>query len=113
MHRRLVAADQDAPAPQIAQILHRLFRFFRQAQQPVGIVAEQPACFGQRGVFGSPVNRRSPTLSSSRRTAWLMAGWVRWSFMAALEKLRSEATVRKTVIRLIPCCRPAFRPAFR
>ena len=25
--------------------------------------------------------------------AWLTAGWVRWSFFAALEKLRSAATV--------------------
>jgi len=41
-------------------------------------------------------NSRSPTLSSSRRTDWLTAGWVRCSFMAALEKLRSAATLRNT-----------------
>ena len=28
--------------------------------------------------------------------AWLTAGWVRWSFLAAFEKLRSAATVAKT-----------------
>ena len=40
-------------------------------------------------------NSRSPSSSSSRRTAWLTAGWVRWSRAAALEKLRSVATVTK------------------
>ena len=40
--------------------------------------------------------RRSPVVSSRRRMAWLTAGWVRRSFLAAREKLRSAATVAKT-----------------
>src|SRR6185312_12452232 len=40
-------------------------------------------------------NSCSPSSSSSRLTAWLTAGWVRWTLAAAREKLRSSATVRK------------------
>src|SRR5690606_28596816 len=39
---------------------------------------------------------RSPTASSSRRTAWLTAGCVRPTRVAAFEKLRSAATAAKT-----------------
>ena len=57
VHRRFVGADQDAPAPQVAQVLDRAFGLFRQAQQALGVVPEQPAGLGQRGVLGGAVEQ--------------------------------------------------------
>src|SRR5919108_972696 len=45
--------------------------------------------------FDERSNSCSPSSTSSRRTAWLTAGCVRWTFAAAREKLRSCATARK------------------
>ena len=42
-------------------------------------------------------NSRSPSSSSRRRIAWLIAGWVRCSRLAAFEKLRSAATATKAL----------------
>src|SRR4029450_10890643 len=52
-------------------------------------------------------NNRSPTSSSIRRTAWLMAGWVRWRRRAAAEKLRSVARARNAA-RSGSCIRTAY-----
>ena len=60
VNRRLVAADQDAAAAQVAQVLDRGLGFLREPQQPVGVVPEQPASFGQRGVLGGAVEQALP-----------------------------------------------------
>ena len=55
---------------------------------------------------------RSPAAPSSRRMAWLTAGWVRRSFRAAREKLRSAATATEDAEILEASCahsRPAKR----
>src|SRR6185436_16889033 len=46
-------------------------------------------------VFDERSKSCSPSSNSSRLTAWLTAGWVRCTFAAAREKLRSCATARK------------------
>jgi hypothetical protein len=55
MHRRLVGADQHAPAPQVAQIADGGFGFLRQPHQPVPVVLEHPARFGEGSCFRRPV----------------------------------------------------------
>ena len=48
VHRGLVGADQDPAAPQVAQVLDRAFGLFGQAQQALGVVAQQAPGLGQR-----------------------------------------------------------------
>ena len=50
VHRRLVGADDDAPAADLLQLAHGHFGVRRQAQQPAGILLKQPPRFGQRAV---------------------------------------------------------------
>ncbi len=57
VHRRFVGADQDAAAPQVAQVLDRAFGFLGQAEQTLGVVAQQPAGVGQGGVLGGAVEQ--------------------------------------------------------
>ena len=57
VHRRLVGADQHAAAAQVAQVLDGAFGLLGQAQQALGVVAQQPAGVGQRGVLGGPVEQ--------------------------------------------------------
>src|SRR5262245_168403 len=56
-------------------------------------------------LFEERSNSCSPRSFSSRRTAWLTAGWVRCTLAAAREKLRSSATARKMrrEVRSINC----------
>ena len=55
VHRRLVGANQHAAAAQVAQVLDGNLRLLGQAQQPLGVVAQQPPGVGQGGVLGGPV----------------------------------------------------------
>ena len=57
VHRGLVGPEQHAAAPQVAQVTHRRFGFFRQPQQPLGVVAEQPARLGERRILGGAVEQ--------------------------------------------------------
>ena len=57
VHRGLVGANQDAPAAQVAKVLDRDFRFLGQAQEPLGVVAQEPSGVGQGGVLGCPVEQ--------------------------------------------------------
>ena len=87
---RLVGADDDAAAPHLLQLADRGLRLGGEPQEPGGMLAQQDA--RPRSACRCATIRsksRSPSSSSSRRMAWLMAGWVRWSFLAAFEKLRS------------------------
>ena len=74
VHRRLVGADENAATAQVAQVAHGAFGLVGQAQQALGVVAEEASGIGQTGVLGGPVEQPLATLSSSRRTAWLTAG---------------------------------------
>ncbi len=60
MHRGLVGPDEDPPAPQVAQVLHRALGLFGQAEQALGVVAEQAPGFGQGGVLGGAVEQPLP-----------------------------------------------------
>ena len=50
-------------------------------------------------LFDDRSNSCSPRSASRRRIAWLTAGWVRCTFAAAREKLRSCATARNVFER--------------
>ena len=91
-----VGADEHAAAPQVAQLAHRRLGLLGQPHQPLRVVLQHAAGLGERAVFDERSNSRSPSSSSSRRTAWLTAGWVRCTLAAAREKLRSAATARNT-----------------
>ena len=58
--RGFVGADQDPPAPQVAQVLHRALSLFRQAEQTLGVVPEEASGLGQGGVLGGPVEQALP-----------------------------------------------------
>jgi hypothetical protein len=90
VHRGFVGADQYPASAEVTQVLDGGLGLLREAEQSLGIVPESVASLVARS------NSRSPTLSSRRLTDWLTAGWVRCSFIAAREKLRSAATFRKT-----------------
>jgi hypothetical protein len=60
VYRGFVGADQDPTALKIPQFLDGALRLFRQAQQALGVVPEDPARFGQRGVLGRPVEQSLP-----------------------------------------------------
>jgi hypothetical protein len=45
--RCLVGADEHAPAPEIAQVLDRALGFLREAQQTLGVVAQESSGVGQ------------------------------------------------------------------
>jgi hypothetical protein len=49
--RCFVGPDQHPAAAEVAQILDRAFRLLGQPQEPIGVVAEEPAGIGQRGVL--------------------------------------------------------------
>ncbi len=55
-----LAPDQDAAATQVAQVLDRALGFLGQPQQPLGVVAKEPAGFGQGGVLGGAVEQPLP-----------------------------------------------------
>ena len=57
VHRRLVGANQHAAAAQVAQVLDRALGLLGQAQQALGVVAEEPAGVGQGGVLGGAVEQ--------------------------------------------------------
>ncbi len=57
VHRRFVGADEHAAAAQVAQVAHRGFGLLGQPQQPLGVVAQQAAGVGQRGVLGGAVEQ--------------------------------------------------------
>jgi len=55
--RRLVRADQDPAALQVAQVAHRAFRLLRQAHQPLGVIQQHPARLRQLAVLGRAVEQ--------------------------------------------------------
>ena len=57
VHRGFVGADQHPPAAQVAEVLDRGLGLFREPEQPLGVVAQEPARVGQRGVLGGPVEQ--------------------------------------------------------
>ena len=57
---RFVHADEDAPAAQIAQILHGRLGFLRQAQEPFRVVSQEATGIGQAGVLGRTVEEPFP-----------------------------------------------------
>ena len=57
VHRRFVGADQHPAAPQVAQVLDRAFGFLGQAEQALGVVAQQAAGVGEGGVLGGAVEQ--------------------------------------------------------
>jgi hypothetical protein len=57
VNRRFVAADQHAAAAEIAQVLDRFLGFLGEPQQAVGVVAQEPAGLGQRGVLRGAVEQ--------------------------------------------------------
>jgi hypothetical protein len=57
VHRCFVAADEHAPAAEIAQVAHRMLRLFRQPQQTIGVVAKQAPRIGERGVLGRAIEQ--------------------------------------------------------
>ena len=57
MDRGFVGADEHAAPPQVPQVLDRGFGFFGEPQQALGVVAQEPAGVGQRGVLGGPVEQ--------------------------------------------------------
>ena len=57
MDRGFVGADEHAAAPQVAEVLDGRLRLFRQPEQPLGVVAQQAAGVGQRGVLGGAVEQ--------------------------------------------------------
>ena len=64
-------------------------------QEPRRVLQEQDSRPPSGCRCATPGRRADrPISSSSRRMAWLTAGWVRWSFLAAREKLRSAATAK-------------------
>ena len=50
VHRRLVGADDDAPAPNLLQLAHRDFGVRGERQEPAGVLLQQAPRFGQRAV---------------------------------------------------------------
>ena len=83
VHRRLVGADDDPAPANLLQLADGDFGVGGQRQQPAGVLLEQTPGVGQRAVADDRSNSRSPSSSSSRRIAWLTAGCVRCSFLAA------------------------------
>ena len=57
VHRGFVGADEDAAAAQVAQVLDGALRLLRQAEQPLGVVAQQAPGVGQGGVLGGAVEQ--------------------------------------------------------
>ena len=57
VHRRFVGADQHPAAAQVAQVADGNLGFLGQAQQPLGVVAEEPSGVGQAGILGRPVEQ--------------------------------------------------------
>ena len=53
--RRFVGADQHAPALQIAQVADRGVGLLRQPHQPLRVVEQDAAGFGELAVLGGPV----------------------------------------------------------
>ena len=52
-----LAPDQDAAAAQVPEVLDGRLGFLRQPEQPLGIVAQEPARLGERGVLGGAVEQ--------------------------------------------------------
>ena len=89
-----LAPIDDAAAPHLLQLAHGRLRASaasRSSRWRTRAAAARPRSACRCATDRS--NSRSPSSSSSRRIAWLTAGWVRCSFLAACEKLRSAATV--------------------
>jgi hypothetical protein len=97
MHAGLVRADHHPSAADLLELPHGGLRLGREPQQPQRMLAEEAPASVSAPLREDRSNSRSPSSSSSRRTAWLTAGWVRCSFLAAFEKLRSSATARKAL----------------
>ena len=57
VHRRFVGPDQDTTAPQVAQVADRAFRFFGEAEQALGVIAQQAPGVGERRVLGRAVEQ--------------------------------------------------------
>ena len=55
--RRFVGADEHAAAAQVAQVLDGALRLLGQAQQTLGVVAQQAPGVGQGGVLGGAVEQ--------------------------------------------------------
>jgi len=54
---RFVDPDEDTSATQVAELLHGGLRFFREPEQPVGVIAEEASRVGQRGILGGAVEQ--------------------------------------------------------
>ena len=60
MNRGFVGPDEDSPATQVAQVLHRALGLLGQAEQALGVVPEEASGFGQGGVLGGAVEQPLP-----------------------------------------------------
>src|SRR3954467_1864963 len=59
---RFVRADQDTPAPQIAQLADRGFGFFGEADEALPVVLQHPPGFGERSVLRRAIEQLLPEL---------------------------------------------------
>ena len=55
--RRLVRADEHPAAAQVAQVAHGRFGFFSQAHEPMAVVLEHLARFGERAGLRRPIEQ--------------------------------------------------------
>ena len=92
-----ITADPQDRAVPLRKLPDRCRGFAGHSQQSDRIGEKGMAGRRQCGVLRLRSNKRSPRSSSRRRIAWLTAGWVRQSLIAAREKLCSAATVTKTL----------------
>lgn len=54
---RFVDPDEDASATQVAELLDGGLCFFREPEQPVGVIPKETSRVGQRGIFGGAVEQ--------------------------------------------------------
>ena len=96
VHGGLVGPEDDAAAAHLLELADGRLRLRGQPQQPLRRArgAARPASVSVP-LRDERSNSLSPSSSSRRRIAWLMAGCVRCSRLAAFEKLRSAATATK------------------
>src|SRR5437773_6511131 len=62
VNRRLVGADEHAAAPQVAELADGRFGFFGQAHEPLPVVLQHLAGFGQGAGFRRSVEQLLPEL---------------------------------------------------
>jgi hypothetical protein len=70
----LPRADQQPAISQILQVANGGLRFFREAQEPVGVLMQEPTGFGERRAFFVRSKSRSPIGPSRRLIDWITAG---------------------------------------